>query len=148
MRLGVPEMAHEMHQSIEAFQAMDRLGLALAAARIFCVVMARRAQRVWNPVEAAMKNLFFVHAIVSWAFGLAFLVTPAALAAAYAVTLNPGTAVIARLFGATLVALGLLSWLVRDLAPSETLHAIFLSDAAAATLLCLVSHTEELDECR
>ena len=86
-----------------------------------------------------MKFIFSAHAVLSWMFGLILLFVPAAIAAAYGITLNPGTAVLARLIGATFVGLGVLAWLARAAAPSEALRAILLGYAVINTLGCLVS---------
>lgn len=86
-----------------------------------------------------MKTLFTTHAFISWAFGLALLLVPAALLAAYGITLNPGGTVIARLLGGAFVGLGVVAWFARGAAPSEALRAIILGIAVITTLGCLVS---------
>jgi hypothetical protein len=70
-------------------------------------------------------------AFVSWAFGLALLLVPAALLAGYGITLDPGSTIIARLFGGALVGLDpdLL------LAPGEGL------ERHTGTDFCIVEHT-------
>lgn len=86
-----------------------------------------------------MKTLFTLHAFVSWLFGLALLVVPAALLAGYGITLDPGGIVIARLLGAALFGLGVAAWFARVAAPSEALRALILGDAVVSVLGCLVS---------
>jgi len=90
-------------------------------------------------LEEAMKILFTIHAFVSWAFALAFLLVPVALLGAFGITLNPGSTIVVRLLGGAFVGLGLMAWLSRHAAPSEGLRAIILGITATATLGCLVS---------
>ncbi len=86
-----------------------------------------------------MKILFRAHAFVSWAFGLALLLVPAALLAGYGITADASSTILARLLGGALVGLGVMAWFARDAAPSEVLRGIILGDAVISTLGCLVS---------
>ncbi|HTP50025.1 MAG TPA: hypothetical protein VMK42_04950 [Anaeromyxobacteraceae bacterium] len=86
-----------------------------------------------------MKALFTIHAFVSWAFGLAFLLVPIALLKAYGITLNPGSTIVVRLLGGAFVGLGLMAWLSSHVAPAEGLRAIILGITVTAALGCLVS---------
>jgi len=86
-----------------------------------------------------MKTLFTAHALVSWVFGIALLVIPVPLLAAYTITLNPGGSILAQLLGGALLGLGVVSWFARNATPSEALRAIILGDAVISTLGCLVS---------
>lgn len=86
-----------------------------------------------------LSVLLTVNAGVSMAFGLALLLVPAELLAAYGVTLTPGTAVVARLFGSALVGYGVVGWLARKAAPSEALRAIVLGYFFGSTVGCVVA---------
>ncbi len=86
-----------------------------------------------------MKTLFTLHAFVSWLFGLALLLVPGAMGAAYGVGIDPGTTLLARLLGGTLFGLGVIAWFTRGAAPSEALRAVILGDAVLTVLGCLVS---------
>lgn len=70
--------------------------------------------------------LFTVNALLAVAFGLAFVLVPAEFLQQYGVTVNSGTVVLARLFGATLVGLAVLCWLARTAPVSEGLRAIMI----------------------
>jgi hypothetical protein len=83
--------------------------------------------------------LFTVNAIVSMAFGLAFVFVPAEVLAFYGVTLTPGTAVVARLFGAALVGYGVVGWLARNAPHSEALRAIVTGYFFGSTVGCVVA---------
>ena len=90
-------------------------------------------------MENTMKTLFTIHAFVSWAFGLALLLIPAALLAGYGVTAVPSSILLARLLGGALVGLGVMAWLAHGAAPSEALRAVSLGDTVVSILGCLVS---------
>ena len=82
--------------------------------------------------------LLTVNAVVAAVFAIAFIAAPGQLLEMYAVTLNPGSAVVARLFGASLVGYAVISWASRTAAPSEALKAItigyFIGDLFGALL--------------
>ncbi len=74
-----------------------------------------------------LTTLFIVYAVVSAAFGLAFVFVPETSLALYGITLGPGGILIARLFGAALLEFALLSWLARNAGDSEARKAIILA---------------------
>jgi hypothetical protein len=71
--------------------------------------------------------LFTVDAVIAAAFGIGFVLVPAELLQQYGVAVNPGTALLGRLFGGTLLGLAVLCWQVRAEGPSDALRAIVLS---------------------
>jgi hypothetical protein len=83
--------------------------------------------------------LLTVNAVVSMAFGLAFVLVPAEVLAFYSVTLTPGTAVVARLFGSALVGYGVVAWLARTAAHSEALRAIVTGYFVGSAVGCVVA---------
>jgi hypothetical protein len=83
--------------------------------------------------------LFTMNALIDWAFGLAFLLIPVELLAAFGITLNPGSIVIVRLLGGAFIGVGVMAWLSRHAAPSEGLRAVTLGIAIICALGCLVS---------
>jgi hypothetical protein len=74
-----------------------------------------------------LTTLFIVYAVVSAAFGLAFVFVPETSLALYGITLSPGGVPIARLFGAALLEFALLSWFARKSGDSEARQAIVLA---------------------
>ena len=70
--------------------------------------------------------LFTVNAVIAAIFGIALVIAPAPLLEAYAVTVNSGSALVARLLGAALVAFAVVSWVSRTAAQSEARRAITL----------------------
>lgn len=71
--------------------------------------------------------MFTVNAVIAAVFGVGFLIVPAELLQQYGVSVNPGTALLGRLFGGTLLGLALLSWQVRAAATSDAVRAILLA---------------------
>jgi len=74
-----------------------------------------------------LGTLFTVNAVLAALFGIAFIVAPAQLLESYAVTVNAGSALVARLFGSALIAFAVVSWVSRTAPQSEALRAITLS---------------------
>ena len=93
------------------------------------------------PLGGKMKLgvLLTVNAVVSMAFGVAFVLAPAEVLAFYGVTLTPGTAVVARLFGSALVGYAVVGWLARTVANSEALQAIVTGYFFGSTVGCVVA---------
>ena len=74
-----------------------------------------------------LSTLFSIDAIVCAIFGLAFVLVPETAMSFYDVTLSPGGALVARLFGKVLLATAVLTWFVRNAGESEARKAIILS---------------------
>jgi hypothetical protein len=83
--------------------------------------------------------VFTLNAVIAIAFGVAFVIVPSEVLAAYGVTLTPGTALVARLFGAALVGFGVISWFARSAAPSEAVRAIVLGFCIDSFVGCVVA---------
>jgi hypothetical protein len=61
-----------------------------------------------------IRNLAIVSAVLAWLFGLAALLVPAPFLAPFGVELPEAGLLVTRLFGAHLVALGVVDWFARD----------------------------------
>ena len=68
------------------------------------------------------RFLLFV-AFVSILYGLANLLAPAWINEIHGVPSSPGTSLLARYFGASLLGVGLMAWLARNAADSDALLA-------------------------
>ena len=68
-----------------------------------------------------------IYAVVSTVFGLAFVFTPGLILPIYGVEPGAALRLIGQLFGAVLISLALLAWLVRNLRDSVTQHAVTLA---------------------
>lgn len=83
--------------------------------------------------------LFVINSIVAGLFGLAFLLGPQWLMLHYGVTMTAEDAVIGRLFGASLLGYGVLTWTARNAGPSEARKAIVWALFIADAVGCVVS---------
>ena len=68
-----------------------------------------------------------IYAVVSAVFGLGFVLMPGQLLPIYGVEPDAALRLIGQFFGAALLSLAILSWLVRNLSDSETRRAIILA---------------------
>ena len=74
-----------------------------------------------------LKTLFVVTAVVTFVFGVLFIIIPTQFYSWYGIDSNMALNYIGRLFGAVLIAVGLISWLSRNAADSDARKAIILS---------------------
>jgi hypothetical protein len=73
------------------------------------------------------STFMVIYALVSAAFGLGFVLLPGQLLPIYGVAPGAALRLIGQFFGAALLSLAILSWLVRNLSDSETRQAIILA---------------------
>ena len=75
-----------------------------------------------------LKTLLVVNAVIAVFFGIAYELAPASIVSFFGdITPNPGEVLLARLFGALLIGIGLLLWFLRNVRDSETQRALILS---------------------
>jgi len=86
-----------------------------------------------------LSTLFTANAIVSAIFGLTFVSVPGTAMSFYGITLSPGGILIARLFGAVLLGVAVLTWSARNAGESEARKAIILSRFVCETLGFIVA---------
>ncbi|MFH1183801.1 MAG: hypothetical protein V1755_02030 [Chloroflexota bacterium] len=70
------------------------------------------------------STLLLLNAILSIAFGLAFVLAPAAVGMMYELPSTPGGDLASRLLGAELLGAGLLSWLARNMSLADLRKAV------------------------
>ena len=79
-----------------------------------------------------IKTLFIINTVVTIAFGIAFVVIPEQLLLLYGNS-NASMEYIGQLFGAALIAIGFLTWVLSNSKNNETLKAVafslFIGDA-------------------
>ena len=73
------------------------------------------------------RNLLIVNAILFLPFGICFVFIPSTLLSLYGVNPESGTIVTSHLYGGLLIAIGLLSWLFREVADTAAQRAIQVS---------------------
>ena len=74
-----------------------------------------------------LSMLFTITAIVTVAFGLAFVLAAPTLMSLYGITLSAGGLIVARLFGAALLGYAVLTWFARNARDSDARQAIVLA---------------------
>jgi drug/metabolite transporter (DMT)-like permease len=65
------------------------------------------------------KNLTIITSILSWLFGIGFVLIPNNTLDMYDVTLYDEGYHVTKLFGAAFILIGLIAWFIRDLEPSD-----------------------------
>ena len=74
-----------------------------------------------------LSTLLSVNAIVALAYALGLLLVPATLLKVYGITSGPGERLMAQFFGVALLAVGLLTWLARNVADPIARRAFVLA---------------------
>jgi hypothetical protein len=80
------------------------------------------------------KNFLSITSILAFLFALGFMLMPGRLVGFYNVELNSGGILVAQLFGATLLGLGLLDWFGRDFKDKEVRQAVLTVNLATDAL--------------
>jgi hypothetical protein len=73
-----------------------------------------------------LRTLLLIAGILALVFGLGFLLVPRPMLALYAVAPDPAVVLMSRFFGAALVQLGLILYLIRDVADPRTQRGVVL----------------------
>ena len=84
-----------------------------------------------------LKILLLTASVVTFIFGIGFLLAPVWFEAPYGVALDAGGALLARFMGSAYVALGLMFWMGRNTQHAET-RGILVTGGFAASLLGLL----------
>ena len=74
-----------------------------------------------------LNVLFIITAIIAMVFGVVFVFIPAQVLSLYGIESNASLDYMGQLFGAALIGIGFISWLVRNTSDSESRQAIVLS---------------------
>jgi len=93
-----------------------------------------------------LKILFIITAIVAIVFGVIFVIIPAQLYSLYGVESGAGLNYMGQLFGAALIAIGLVSWQSRNAADSDARKAIVFSFFIADGIGFVVALIGQLNE--
>lgn len=86
-----------------------------------------------------LRNLFVVNAVVALGFAVGFLLIPGTMWKLYGVTPGSGVNLAGQFFAVELIAVGLLSWLVRKVSDVAALQAITLALLVADVIGLVVS---------
>ena len=93
-----------------------------------------------------LKVLFIITAIVAIVFGVVFVIIPAQLYSLYGIESGAGLNYMGQLFGAALIAIGLVSWQSRNAADSDARKAIIFSFFIADGIGFVVALIGQLNE--
>jgi hypothetical protein len=74
-----------------------------------------------------LSNLLILNAVIALVFGIAFLLVPGTVVSLYGATPGPQINLVAQFFGVELIHVGLLAWLVRNVADGLAQRAIILA---------------------
>jgi hypothetical protein len=67
------------------------------------------------------------NAIAALAFGIGFVLIPATVGGLYGITQSPSVTFVGQLFGVELIGIGLICWLIRNIADPGSQRAIIIS---------------------
>lgn len=87
----------------------------------------------------SLKKLFTIHSIIALVFGISFLAFPAEVVNIYGGTLGIAGVFIGRLFGVTLLTVGLVAWFARDSHDSIAQRALVLGFAISFVIAAIIS---------
>ena len=80
------------------------------------------------------RTILTVAAILSFLFGIGFVLMPGQLVTLYNVALDDAGRYIAQLYGATLLGFGLLNWFARDFDGGSVQRAVLTANTLTAAL--------------
>jgi uncharacterized membrane protein len=73
-----------------------------------------------------LRTFFTVLAVLSFLFGIGFVLAPAQVLANYGIETSPALALVGRLFGGVLLTLSVILWLAKDFRDEAALRAVLL----------------------
>ena len=73
-----------------------------------------------------LRTLLLIAGVIALVFGLGFLLVPRALLGLYGVSADPVVVLMSRLFGAALLQLGLVLYLIRDVGDLRTKRGVVI----------------------
>lgn len=93
-----------------------------------------------------LSVLFIITAIIAILFGVVFVIIPGPVYSVYGIESNMMLNYMGQLFGAALIAIGLISWRSRNAADSDARKAIIFSFFIANTIGFVVALIAQLNE--
>jgi hypothetical protein len=71
-----------------------------------------------------IKTFFTILAVLSFLFGIGFVLAPGQVLANYGIENSPALALVGRLFGGALLTLGIILWLAKDFRDEVAVRAV------------------------
>jgi len=93
-----------------------------------------------------IKGLFIITAVIAVVFGVVFVIIPGPVYSLYGIESNMMLNYMGQLFGAALIAIGLISWQSRNAADSDARKAIIYSFFIGDTIGFVVALIGQLNE--
>ena len=87
----------------------------------------------------AIKMFFTILAVLSFLFGIGFVLAPDQVLANYGIEHSPALALLGRLFGGALLALGVILWLARDFRDEAAVRAVLVSTLVGGVVNLVVA---------
>jgi hypothetical protein len=75
-----------------------------------------------------IRTFFTILAVLSFLFGIGFVLAPGQVLANYGIENSPALALLGRLFGGTLLTLGVILWLARDFRDEAAVRAVLAAN--------------------
>ena len=73
-----------------------------------------------------LRSLLLLAGVIALGFGLAFLIAPRPMLGLYGIARDPGIVLMSRFFGAALVQLGMVLYLIRDVGDLRTQRGVVI----------------------
>jgi hypothetical protein len=73
-----------------------------------------------------IKTYFTILAVLSFLFGISFVLSPAQVLSNYGIETSPALALMGRLFGGVLLTLSVILWLAKDFRDEAAVRAVLL----------------------
>ena len=74
-----------------------------------------------------IKTFFTILAVLSFLFGIGFVLAPGQVLANYGIENSPALALVGRLFGGALLTLGIILWLAKDFRDEVAVRAVLIA---------------------
>ena len=86
-----------------------------------------------------LKTLLVFNAIAALVYGAGFVLVPATVLTLYGATVSPSANLVGQLFGVTLIGIGLICWLARNVTDPGAQRAIVLAQLIATVIGVIVA---------
>ena len=86
-----------------------------------------------------IRMFFTILAVLSFLFGIGFVLAPDQVLANYGIESSPAMALLGRLFGGALLTLGVILWLARDFRDEAAVRAVLVANAVGSCINLVVA---------
>jgi hypothetical protein len=86
-----------------------------------------------------VRTFFTILAVLSFLFGIGFVLAPGQVLANYGIELSPALALVGRLFGGALLTLGVILWLARDFRDEAAIRGVLMGGLIGDVVNLLVA---------